>query len=313
MIEIGIKSDAIEYRYSFEWLFDLMAEHGVKNVQIGTFFEMYSLEDAYFHSLKEKATDRGINIKSTFTAHRELGGFFVDDIYMEKVARKNFERFITISSLLGADYCGSNPGAVYRDQLGLKDTGIACYLNHMKELQHHAFESGLKGLTMEPMSCMAEPPTTPEEMDYMIGELNDYHQNNKLNTVPVFICGDISHGLANESQQVIHTNMELFMHAIPMMAEFHFKNTDAIFYNTFGFSDEEQKKGIVDLLELKECIESNLDLFPVPNPIGYLELSGPKRGRDYSDILLRKTLSESLVALKNVFNKNIVGATSENH
>jgi ribulose-phosphate 3-epimerase len=173
----------------------------------------------------------------------------------------------------------------------------------MKELQHLAFERGLKGLTMEPMSCMAEPPTTPEEMSYMIGTLNDYHKEHLLNTVPFYLCGDISHGLANESQQVIHSNMELFVHAIPMMAEFHFKNTDAIFSSTFGFSDEEKKKGIVNLQDVKKIIETHLELFPVKFPIGYLEISGPKTGRDYSDRLLRKSLSESLLALKNVFEK----------
>ena len=303
MIKLGVKSDAIEYRYSYEWMFDLMAEHEIKFVQIGTFFEMYSLDDAYFLNLREKANERGIQIKSMFTAHRELGGFFVGDPYMEKVARKNFERLITISSILGADYCGSNPGAVYRDKFDQKETGIACYLNHMKELQHHAFNSGLKALTMEPMSCMAEPPTTPEEMNFMIGALNDYHQENKSNTVPAYLCGDISHGLADESKQIIHTNMELFIHAIPMMAEFHFKNTDAIFSSTFGFSEEEQQKGIVNLQDVKNCIENNSTSFPVADLVGYLEISGPKTGRDYSDRLLRKSLSDSILAIKNTFEK----------
>lgn len=303
MIELGIKSDAIEYRYSYDWLFDLMNDHGIKNVQIGSTFETYSLEDGYFQKLKEKADKKGINIKSTFTAHRELGGFFIGDPYLEKVARKNFERFIEVSSLMGADYCGSNPGAVLRDQLHLKDAGIECYLSHMKELQELAFEKGLKSLTMEPMSCMAEPPTTPEEMDYMISTLNDNHAKNKTNTVPVFLCGDISHGLADASKQVIHSNTALFEHGIPMMAEFHFKNTDEIFSSTFGFSPEEQQKGIVDLQEFKNCIDNNLESFPVKDLVGYLEISGPKTGRDYSDVLLKKTLSESLVAIKNVFEK----------
>ena len=71
----------------------------------------------------------------------------------------------------------------------------------------------------------------------------------------------------------------------------------------FGFSKEEQQKGIVDLQELKKFNESNLELFPVNDLVGYLEISGPKTGRDYSDILLRKNLSESLIAIKNVFEK----------
>jgi ribulose-phosphate 3-epimerase len=306
MISLGIKTDPIETRYSYSWLFDIAREEGIPFIQLGSFFELYSLEDNYFRELRVLAGQKQVKIKSVFTAHRELGGFFYDNPYMEKVARKQFEKLIHVASVLGADFCGSNPGAVYRDQPATKQKGIERYLFHMKELMHLAREKGLQGLTMEPMSSMAEPPTTPEEIDFMMGELHSYHQQNAGNTVPFFLCGDISHGLADPDYRVKHTHTELFMHGIPWMAEFHLKNTDSNFNSTFGFSGEECKKGIVDLEEIKGIIVENREKFPVRDLVAYLEISGPKVGRDYSDPLLERSLRESLRAIKQVFGPMVV-------
>ena len=77
--ELGVKSDPILYRYSYDWLFALMAGEGVRHLQMGTFFELYDLPDTWFRELRVKAADAGITISSIFTAHRELGGFFRDD------------------------------------------------------------------------------------------------------------------------------------------------------------------------------------------------------------------------------------------
>ena len=306
MNAIGLKSDPVNTRYSWDWLFELLTEEKIKFLQLGAFFELYTMDLEYFEQLKKKADAAGVRIKSTFTAYRELGGFFYGDPFMEKAARKSFEKFIEVSAIVGADYCGSNPGAVYRDQMHHKQEGIETYLRHMKELQHFAKEKGLKGLTIEPMSCSAEPPTTPAEMDHMVGTLMDYHQENKGTTVPVYLCGDISHGFADEHKNIIHSNLELFEHAIPMMSEFHFKNTDEIYNSTFGFSPEERNRGIVDLNQIKEIIENNKDKWPVEQVIGYLELGGPKIGRDYSDKLLRDQLKASIKAIKEVFEPSLV-------
>ena len=301
MIALGIKTDPVETRYSYSWLFDIAAEEGIPYIQLGSFFELYSLDDAYFIDLRKLAGQKKVRIKSVFTAHRELGGFFYDNPYMEKVARNQYERLIHVASVLGADYCGSNPGAVYRDQPGSKQKGIERYLSHMKELMNLAWEKGLKGLTIEPMSSLAEPPTTPEEIDSMMGELQSYHAQHRSRTVPLFLCGDISHGLAGPDYQVVHNNTELFRHGLPYMAEFHIKNTDQVFSSTFGFSDDEIGKGVVDLEEIKKILKQNLGKIPVDDMVGYLEISGPKLGRDYSDPLLERSIRDSLRAIRKVF------------
>jgi sugar phosphate isomerase/epimerase len=298
VFDIGVKSDPIEYRYSYEWLFGLMRDSGVANLQLGSFFELYSLEDAWFHDLSSLAASYGIRIRSVFTSHRELGGFFTGEPAMERVARRNYERLIEVAALLGASYVGSNPGAVPRDRMRLKEEGIRRYLGHMKELMSGARSLGLLALTIEPMSCGAEPPSSPDEIALMMGELAGHHRRESGTTVPVYLCGDISHGFADRDSKTLHGNVELFEYEIPHMCEFHIKNTDAVFGSTFGFGEEERRRGIVQLDELVELVYRRADDWPVPEVVGYLEIGGPKLGRDYSDWRLEGQLRDSLAAIR---------------
>lgn len=299
-LNIGIKSDPIEYRYSYDWLFDILKRCNVSYMQLGSFFELYFLPDEYFHKLRSKAEKNNIRIKSCFTTHRELGGFFAGDPHFEKAARRNYERYIEVASILGADFMGSNPGAVFRDNLHIKKAGIECYIKHMKELMQYAHAKKLKGLTIEPMSCFAEPPTMPDEIDYMLSNLNEYHKTYS-DTVPVYICGDISHGYADRNGNVIYSNYQLFEQQIPYMCEFHFKNTDKMFNSTFGFSKDDIKKGIVDLAKLKNIIDTHQEKWPLPEVTGYLEISGPKLGRDYSDYKLEEQIVSSFESISEAF------------
>jgi ribulose-phosphate 3-epimerase len=301
-IALGIKSDPIQYRCSYEWLFRLMDRHSIHYMQLGSFFELYQLPDSWFTELRDQAASHGVRITSVFTAHRELGGFFTGDPRFEQVARRNYERLLEVAALLGADYAGSNPGAVYRDQPAAKADGITRYLGHMRQLASRAHALGLKGLTIEPMSCLAEPPSTPDEMRSMMQHLDAWHKSRPDSTVPVWLCGDVSHGLADADQQVVHGNLELFEYALPWMCEFHFKNTDAIFGSTFGFSPAERQRGTVDVAAVLAIARRRQADWPVDQVVdqmvGYLEISGPKLGRDYADPLLEGQLTESLAWLR---------------
>jgi sugar phosphate isomerase/epimerase len=299
-IALGVKSDPVEYRYSYAWLFRIMAEEGVKRLQLGTFFELYHLPDAWFLDLRAEAAAHGIAITSLFTAHRELGGFFRLNPRWEAVARRNYERLIEVAALTGARHAGSNPGAVMRDEMDRKEEATACYLRHMKELQHYAFEKGLECITIEPMSCLAEPPMLPAEVRRMGEELNAYHRDTP-GTVPAGFCADTSHGWADENRTVRHTHLELFEAALPWLVELHLKNTDALFNSTFGFSGEESARGIVDLAAFRDLLLEKADLLPVRRLTAYLEIGGPKLGRDYSDIQLEKNLRASLRHCREVF------------
>ena len=93
--------------------------------------------------------------------HIASWGFFREDPEWLPVARKNYERYIEIAALLGAPAIGSNPGALPRDLMGLKPQGLRCYIEHMKKLMHYAHDRGIEWLTIEPMSCLAEPPHAP--------------------------------------------------------------------------------------------------------------------------------------------------------
>jgi len=301
--KLGIKSDPIETRYTFDWLFELLVELGVPYVQLGSFAELYTLEDGWFLELRAKAERWGIAIKSCFTTHRDLGGFFLDDPYRERSTRAMFERYIRVAALVGADSVGGNPGSVPRDRPELKAGGIERYLRHMKELMGFAHAAGLKWLALEPMSCLAEPPTLPEELDRILGELAEHHRRHPTATVPVYACADIGHGYADETRRVVHDNWSLFERQIPWMGAFHFKNTDRHFDATLGFSAEERRRGIVDLERLKDLIERNAERFPIRPLVGYFETGGPKIGRDYTDRELRRTLTESIRAIQAVFGR----------
>lgn len=299
-LSLGLSSIAVDRRNTHEWLFDLMAEAGVRNLQLATFFEMYFVDDEWLLRLGEKAAKRGIRIKSLFTAVRELGGFMTGDPAMEKVSRDNYLRLLNVAQLLKADSAGSNMGAVYRERMDYKQTGIQRGVELLKEMSFVACEKGLKAITIEPMSCLAEPPTLPEESDAVMGELAKHHNANPK-TVPVLFCADIAHGYADINRKVIYDNYALFEGQIPYIYEFHFKNTDEIFNSTFGFAEDECKRGIVKLDRFRALLEKNADRFPVSEVTGYLELNGPKLGRDYTDVHLAKMLKESLKALRDAF------------
>ncbi|MFP4443298.1 MAG: hypothetical protein ACLFST_09275 [Spirochaetia bacterium] len=300
-LKLGIKSDPIEYRYSFEWLFRFMRDRGIRYLQLGSFFELYTLDLAFFSELRESAEKFNIRIKSCFTAHRELGGFFTGNRFMEACARRNYEEYIRKAAVLGADYCGSNPGAVYRDKPKGKEDGIRCYLEHMGELLALAKAEGLKGLTIEPMSSQYEPPSLPEEIISMVTDLGFRYRKNPDQLVPPYLCGDISHGIPGKDGTILFSHLELFELSIPFLAEFHLKNTDTSYHSTFGFSKDEQKRGIVDLREIAELIDKNREKFPVEEVVAYLELGGPKLGRDDTDYQLERMLDDSLQSIGETF------------
>lgn len=300
-LELGVKSDPIEYRYSFPWLFKLLAEEGIRHVQFGSFFEAYQLPDDFFRELRGQAAEQRVTIGSLFTAHRELGGFFRTEPGFEGVARRNYERFIEVGSLLGAESVGSNPGAVLRDLMETKAQGMACYVRHMKELMGYAAERGVKWLTIEPMSCLAEPPTRPDEIEEMAAELMAHHRAYPTTTAQVGYCADVAHGYANAEGEVVFNNEELLEATYEHLYELHLKNTDARFDSTFGFTAAERQRGIIDARRIRELLLQNAAKVPVRRLIAYLEMGGPKLGRDYSDFKLAASLRESLRYLQAAF------------
>ncbi len=299
-VRVGVKSDPIEYRYSYEWLFRLMAEEGVRHLQLGSFFELYHLPDAYFVELRQSAERFGVVVSSVFTSHRELGGFLREETGWADVARRNYERLIEVAALLGAQSVGSSMGSVPRDRMEYKPRGIALYLEHMREMLHFAHDRSLACLTLEPMSCLAEPPTLPDEIRAVAEELDAYHRS-RPGTVAFGYCADVSHGYADADEVVRHDNLELLEAALPHLWELHLKNTDEIFHATFGFGEAERRRGIVDLAAVRDWLRARAARIPRKDLVAYLEIGGPKLGRDYSDCRLEEALRASLRHAREVF------------
>jgi len=307
-LQLGIKTDPTQYRFSYQWIFRTMAAEGIKYAQLGTFFEIYQLPDEYFLQLRRQAADLGVKIHSVFTAHRELGGFFIDEPGWETVARRNFERLIEVGSLLGVQSVGSNPGAVYRDRMGTKQRGLDCYLRHMKELMQFAHEKGVPWLGIEPMSCLAELPTLPEEIRQMTGELAAHHSRNPDSTARAGYCTDIAHGYVDAEGTVRYDHLELLEATLPHLFEIHLKNTDARYCSTFGFGPADREHGIIDIEPVRKLLLDRAETIPVDEVVGYLEIGGPKLGRDYSDKELAGQIHESLAYLRNTWLAGAVGA-----
>ncbi|MGQ9589362.1 MAG: ribulose-phosphate 3-epimerase [Planctomycetota bacterium] len=300
-IRLGAKTDPIERRHSFAWLFRILAEEKIPCVQLGTFFELYQLPDSFFRDLRARAADFGLEIASVFTSHRELGGFFLGDPAWEAVARRSFERLIDVAGLVGARTVGSNPGSVPRDLMELKAAGISSYLRHAKELLRRSRDAGLSALLLEPMSCAAEPPSSPEEIRAMLEDLLAYHRASPEETAAPGVCFDVSHGFADREGVLRHSPLDLLEAAVPYVWELHLKNTDARFEAAFGFGEAERKRGVVDLAAVRNRLLAAGDRLPVREVIAYLELPGPKLGRDASDARLEAEIRESLRHIRQVF------------
>ncbi len=300
-LQVGVKSDPVEYRYSYEWLFRLMAEEGIHHLQLGTFFEMYHLPAESLLELRDQAERAGVRISSLFSSHRELGGMLRPEPGWQGVARRAYERLIEVGALLGADSVGANAGAIMRDRMDLKPEAIRRYLGHMRELMVYAHEQGLAWLTIEPMSCLAEPPTLPGEIEAMADELTAYQRQHPDRTARIGYCVDVAHGYADRAGTVAWDNMQLLQASLPYLAEIHLKNTDGRFDATFGFSEAERARGIVDIEAVKAMLLANAHVLPVQEVVGYLEIGGPKTGRDYTDYQLEDMLRQSLRYLRQVF------------
>lgn len=298
-IEIGIKTDPVTYRYSYPWLFQFMQRHGLRKAQLGTFFELYQLPDKWFSQLREQADAHEVSIASVFASHRELGGFFRDEPGINEVAYRNFARLIEVGGLLGAACVGGSPGAVLRDQMEDKVAGIQRYLEAMKQLMHHAWRHGVDTLTFEPMSCMAEPPTLPAEIRHFADTLDTYHRNNP-DTAAVGVCFNTSHGYTDEEGISRHKPTQMLEASLPWLAELHLKNTDDMYCSTFGFSDVDLVRGIIDIATVRDMLWRNSEKLPDTHLVAYLDVNGPKLGRDYSDRMLEQELEASIRHLKTV-------------
>ena len=133
-VHIGIKSDPIQNRYSYEWLFGLMRSLDINYLQLGGFLEMPLIDDGFYRDLRKQAEHYNIKIKSLYATYRVTAGFSSQNRYFEEAARKIYEVYIHAGNILGVDYVGANAGVAYRDHPEYKQNGIKCYFSNMKKL-----------------------------------------------------------------------------------------------------------------------------------------------------------------------------------
>lgn len=278
MPKLGVKSDPVEYRYSIDWLCRLMADEGVGHLQLGSFFELYQLPQAYWEDLRATADRHAVVLDSLFTAHRELGGFFRREAEYHAVARANAERLIQVGAWMGVERVGWNAGAVLRDEPDALEQGEERFFLAFAELLEFARTLGVPTLTLEPMSTPWEPPSTPGQLDRWAERLGPSGWG---------WCADVSHGVYDSAARQMHSPEACFEACLPRLAEVHLKNTDARCESTFGFGPTDLPRGVIDLRRFRDLVGDR-------DVVGYLEIGGPKLGRDYSDPQLEAQLRASL-------------------
>ena len=109
------------------------------------------------------------------------------------------------------------------------------------------------------------------------------------------------HGYLDGEGRLGWDNVQLFEATLPHLYTIHLKNTDARFDSTFGFTEAERARGIVEVAAFRDLLLRNASVLPVAEVVGYLEISGSKLGRDYSDGKLEAPLRESLRHLREVW------------
>jgi ribulose-phosphate 3-epimerase len=132
-------------------------------------------------------------------------------------------------------------------------------------------------------------------------ELTNYHEAHPGSTARIGYCSDISHGWWNADRTTSVNHVDLFKASLPWLYEVHLKNTDANYGSTFGFEAANVARGIVDVAEFRRILDLNTAVLPVSTLHCYLEIGGPKLGRDYSDHELGNQLRESLTYLRENF------------
>jgi hypothetical protein len=146
------------------------------------------------------------------------------------------------------------------------------------------------------MSCLAEPPTTPDEIVSLGEELARYHAENADSTTRAGYCVDIAHGHIDADGALLFDNVALFRATLPYLHHVHLKNTDARFDATFGFTAAERQREICQVKTFRDLLLANADRLPVTEVVGYLEVAGPKLGRDYSNCMLERGCSANRCA-----------------
>ena len=153
------------------------------------------------------------------------------------------------------------------------------------------------------MSSLYELPSTPEEVrEHRARSWATWHAAHAATTVPLQLCGDISHGVADADGTGRARQLEPLRDADPVDAgvslQEHGRHLQLDVRLRPGGAGSRASS---TLHRLKGLIDANAGRFPCGEVTGYLEIGGPKLGREYSDRHLERMLVESLQALKAVF------------
>jgi len=235
---------------------------------------------AYHREVGEYGRKIGVEIASVLTFYRDNVSVAHPDPAIREVAMLVMESMAVQAGEYGAKYVGASLGTVLAEDFANERVRAKLFnaaAEAWKKWMEMAHREGLRGVNIESMSTLREPPATIRSARKWLSELNDYHRRKPDTTVPCHLCYDLGHGPTeaeddSPADRDFASWFEAFGDAI---VEVHIKNTDSGFISTWPFTDEYKEFGIIDLDRVAEAMRDHLR---APEVYVMVEVPG-KRGR----------------------------------
>jgi sugar phosphate isomerase/epimerase len=251
---------------------------------------------SYHYSVADHAIALGVRIGSVFTVYRDTGAIAHTVPEVRESAFHVGLSLLEQAGCYGARYAGASLFTMSREEAEdperYQSTFYQCQ-DLWKRWMTAARPLGLQRLLVETASAYREGCCTIEETRSTLAVLDEYHQKNPDNTVPIGLCYDTGHGISRgEERDEANRDFRAWFAAFPdKICAIHLKNTDRDFLETWHLRHE---GGIIDVVEV---LRAARDTLQAPDVIVNLEVPG-KRGREIGERLAIEEHVESIRAVR---------------
>lgn len=251
-IKLGMNTSFAVNRYPLtkEWMDIIADELKIKYVQF--YFDLLDpviieekTRERVCKEIKEYTDIKGIEIINTATGAISHQTNFL--LHPDKEIRKSYinwyKKAIDETIQMGSKSTGVYVGAFSMSDIGndkRKKEVLNDYINIMGELSYYASQKGLECLLIEPMSIPREYPSTVDETRYILEELN------KITAIPIYLNLDVGHLNIISDDKRNADPLYWIEELLSYTKILHLQQTDRNSSNHWPFTEENNKKGIID-------------------------------------------------------------------
>ncbi|MEW9095835.1 MAG: TIM barrel protein [Clostridiaceae bacterium] len=302
-IMLGMNTSFALNRYPLteEWIDIIVDELGLKYVQF--YFDMLdpvlieeNIRKKVCYEIREYGEKKGIEIINTATGAISHQTNFL--LHPDRELRKSYINWYK-KSIDQTKHMGCYSTGVYLGAFSMNDIKnekrknqlLEELIETMGELSVYADKQGLKELIIEPMSIPREYPSTIEETEYIFERLN------KVSAVPIYLNLDVGHldiTSKNQEDSDPYCWIKKLIHKSKIL---HLQQTDKSGSHHRPFTEENNKKGIIDGVKVVETIEST----EVENIYLIMELFYKAYG--FNDEIVIPSLKESVDYWKGILDR----------